>query len=173
MPRNTDPSSDRRGGRAPRILIVSAAAVLLILFAWKVTQSYKKNGMAMEDLLATAVMGMYRAAEKYEPNGVPFISYAKWWMMSALNRHVNKSSMAVSMPPLAIQGRALLRKVATTLDKSPLEVTEEDVREHHDVAQFTTSVSNTGFRFPPALFPILQCTYAYPNHQGEFALRYV
>ena len=68
-------------------------------FAIRVATRYRGSGLAMEDLVSLANIGLLRATEKFDPkHGYRFISYAVWWIKEAILKALNNETDAIRFP---------------------------------------------------------------------------
>ena len=113
-----------------------------IKIAVKIAYSYNRPRVRMDDIVAEAILGMHEAAIRYEPLGFTFPTYAAWWVKAYINNYINKNSQSVNMPAQAREGTRILKRVGALLGKSPLEVTDDDIKQHADTATFGSCVNS-------------------------------
>lgn len=71
-------------------------------FAIDVASRYKNHPVDMDDMIQQALLGVWVAAEKFDPDtGNGFLTYAKWWCMAYLQEYVAEMSGAARIPPHA------------------------------------------------------------------------
>jgi RNA polymerase primary sigma factor len=87
------------GDRDARAALVDAYQPAIAAMA----RRYRGSGIDHEDLMQEGVVGLLRAAARYDPGfGTPFWAYASWWVRQAMQQLVS----AVT-GPLALSDRAL------------------------------------------------------------------
>ena len=64
-----------------------------------VARSYTGRGLPLEDLIQSGVIGLDRAARKFDPNkGFKFSTYASWWIRQAIQRAVAADGKTIRVP---------------------------------------------------------------------------
>lgn len=90
------------GDEAALHRLVTAYLRLAISMAMK----FRRYGVPMGDLLQESVVGLMKAAEKFDPDrGVRFSTYAVWWIKASIQDHV-------------MRNWSLVRTGSTTVQKS-------------------------------------------------------
>jgi len=80
------------------------------------TRRMVRSDSAFDDTLQDAVLGLFVAARRFDPdNGASFGTYARWWVRASLGRSLSDSRM-VRVPESA---QRLLRVMATRRDECP------------------------------------------------------
>jgi RNA polymerase primary sigma factor len=80
----------------------------------RMTRRYRWSGVPVIDLFQEGVLGLLRAAERFDwTRGTPFGAYASWWVRHAMSRAVRSATSSVHMSE---SGLADLRKLATARD---------------------------------------------------------
>lgn len=70
-----------------------------IRFAIQVAKQYQGMGLELEDLIGFANVGLFEAAERFEPSkGVKFITFAVWYIRAELQKSLNDLSRTVRIP---------------------------------------------------------------------------
>ena len=89
-----DPSpSIIRDGRRAREKFVSCNLRLVIAVAKKYQNRLHKSTMTFGDILQEGVIGLQRAAEKYDPEcGYKMSTYAYWWIKQRINRALHRQA---------------------------------------------------------------------------------
>lgn len=65
-------------------------------FVVKLAKEFRNEGIPFEDLISEGNFGLMRAIEKFEPErGVPFTSYAAWWIKEFMRKAIEKRKGAV------------------------------------------------------------------------------
>ena len=81
------PRSVVRSGRRARDRFVLCNMRLVTRIARSYTRRIQGTGMTFEDILHEGVLGLQRAAEKYDPeSGYAMSTYATWWIRQAMSR---------------------------------------------------------------------------------------
>jgi RNA polymerase primary sigma factor len=99
----------RRGDMAARDAMVKAN----LRYVVSVAKQFQGRGMALEDLIGAGNRGLLMAAERFDPGcGVKFITYAVWWIRSAM-QHAYATEARLVRLPLNQMNRVLgLRRAA-------------------------------------------------------------
>jgi RNA polymerase primary sigma factor len=68
-------------------------------FAIQVAKQYQGMGLELEDLIGFANVGLFEAAERFDPTkGVKFITFAVWYIRAELQKALNDLSRVVRIP---------------------------------------------------------------------------
>ena len=68
-------------------------------FVVQVAKQYQGMGLELEDLIAFGNMGLFEAAERFDPKkGVKFITFAVWYIRAELQKSLNDLSRVVRIP---------------------------------------------------------------------------
>ena len=68
-------------------------------FVIQVAKQYQGMGVLLEDLIAFGNIGLFEAAERFDPNkGVKFITFAVWYIRAELQKALNDLSRVVRIP---------------------------------------------------------------------------
>jgi RNA polymerase sigma factor (sigma-70 family) len=68
-------------------------------FAIQVSKQYQGMGLQLEDLIGFANIGLFEAAERFNPDrGVKFITFAVWYIRAELQKALNDLSRTVRIP---------------------------------------------------------------------------
>lgn len=96
-------------------LMVVENQALVWWIARKIYDSYRLrgfNGLELEDLVQEGLLGMQRAAQKFDPSvGCPFGMYAPWWIRQAILRAIVEKARLIRLPQEMIQELGRLNKV--------------------------------------------------------------
>tara|TARA_R110000868_G_scaffold334711_1_gene595417 strand:- start:877 stop:1617 length:741 start_codon:yes stop_codon:yes gene_type:complete len=83
------------GDRRATNLLVQAN----LRFAVQVAKQYQGMGVELEDLIGFANIGLFEAAERFDPNrGVKFITFAIWYIRAELQKALNDLGRTVRIP---------------------------------------------------------------------------
>lgn len=84
-------------GLRARDELVRSNLRLVVSIAQRLVQN--AGDMELEDLLQEGVLGLQRAAEKFDPTlGYKFSTYATWWVRQAIGRGIDRDGFAVKLP---------------------------------------------------------------------------
>jgi RNA polymerase primary sigma factor len=116
-----------RGDLAAKERLINSNLRLVIKFA----RRYQGHGLTMGDLVQEAMLGLIRAAEKFDwRRGYKFSTYAVLWIKQSIQRGLDNTGRAVRIPAhIAQRERTVNRTTAeltTELDREP---TDEEVAE--------------------------------------------
>jgi RNA polymerase primary sigma factor len=76
-----------------------------------VAKQYPQCGIDWDDLLQEGVVGLIRAADKFEPErGYKFSTYAYWWIMQAITRAIATKRSLIAIPVHLGQGMRRYRR---------------------------------------------------------------
>jgi RNA polymerase sigma factor (sigma-70 family) len=76
----------------------------------RMTRRYRWSGVPVIDLFQEGVLGLLRAAERFDwTRGTPFGAYASWWIRHAMSRAAGDAMMSVRLPESL---RSSLRRLA-------------------------------------------------------------
>lgn len=66
-------------------------------FVISVAKEYRNHGVSLNDLIQAGNMGLYHAAQKFDPTmGVRFISYAVFWVVQQIRKEIDIFKDAIS-----------------------------------------------------------------------------
>jgi RNA polymerase sigma factor (sigma-70 family) len=89
------PSDVKKAGIAAKKKIISSNLRLVIFMAKK----FSGRGVDIEDLISEGIIGLNRAAEKFDPSkGFRFSTYSCWWIKQSMNRAIANSSRTIRIP---------------------------------------------------------------------------
>jgi RNA polymerase primary sigma factor len=117
-----------RGDLEAKERLINSNLRLVVKFALR----YAGHGLSREDLVQEAMLGLIRAAEKFDwRRGYKFSTYAVLWIKQAVQRGLDNTGRGVRIPAhIAQRERNVARAEAdlrATLDREP---TDEEVAEH-------------------------------------------
>jgi RNA polymerase primary sigma factor len=114
---------------------------------------YQGLGLSMQDLVQEAMLGLIRAAEKFDwRRGYKFSTYATLWIRQAIQRGLDNTGRAVRLPAHIAQRQRSVNRIAAELtgrlDREPsdAEIAAEaklpvdEVTAMRDLARVTTSL---------------------------------
>ena len=90
---------------------------------------YQGFGLSMQDLVQEAMLGLIRAAEKFDwRRGYKFSTYATLWIRQAIQRGLDNTGRAIRVPAHIAQRQRTVHRVTTELtSKLDREPTDEEV----------------------------------------------
>ena len=122
----------------------------------KFARRYQGHGLDIGDLVQEAMLGLIRAAEKFDwRRGYKFSTYAVLWIKQSIQRGLDNTGRPVRIPAHIAQRERTVNRVtselATKLDREPTdeEVAEEtklpldEVMAIRDLTRVTTSLDQT------------------------------
>ncbi len=138
-----------RGDLEAKELLINSNLRLVVRFATR----YQGHGLSLNDLVQEAMIGLIRAAEKFDwRRGYKFSTYAVLWIKQSMQRGLDNSGRAVRIPAHIAQRERTVNRVAnelsTELNREPTEeeIAEraklpiEDVMAVQDLARVTSSL---------------------------------
>jgi RNA polymerase primary sigma factor len=113
------------GDRAARDRMVTANLRLVVSIARK----YRSEELALLDRIQEGVLGLMRAAEKYDwRRGFKFSTYATWWIREAIERGIQNKARTIRVPVHVIERERKIaktqRRLADELGRDP---TDEEI----------------------------------------------
>jgi RNA polymerase primary sigma factor len=101
----------RRGEQAREQLIT---ANLLLVLAW--ARRYQTSSFDLSDLFQEGVMGVMKAAERFDPElEFKFSTYATWWIRQSITRAIADKERLVRLPVHRIESIRKLRRAVRLL----------------------------------------------------------
>jgi RNA polymerase primary sigma factor len=101
-----------RGDLAAKEKLINSNLRLAIKFA----RRYEGHGMSLQDLVQEAMLGLIRAAEKFDwRRGYKFSTYAVLWIKQAMQRGLDNSGRTVRIPAHIAQRERTVNRVSTEL----------------------------------------------------------
>jgi len=141
-----------RGDQDAKDRMVSSNLRLVVSIA----KHYQGQRISLLDLIQDGVLGLIRAAEKFDyRRGYKFSTYATWWIRQAIERGIANKSRTIRVPVHILQReRKIIRaeqSLAAELGHQPsdeevareAELPLEQVRDVRDAARAVTSLDRT------------------------------
>jgi RNA polymerase primary sigma factor len=102
-----------RGDAQAKELMINSNLRLVISIAKK----YQGQGLPLFDLVQEGVIGLNRAAEKFDwRRGFKFSTYATWWIRQACQRGVSGQSATIRIPTHVNERRAKIARARRSLE---------------------------------------------------------
>src|SRR5688572_9642884 len=140
------------GDLAAKEKLINSNLRLVIKFA----RRYQGHGLPMGDLVQEAMLGLIRAAEKFDwRRGYKFSTYAVLWIKQSIQRGLDNTGRPVRIPAHIAQRERTVNRItselATRLDRAPTdeevaketEIPVEEVMAIRDLTRVTTSLDQT------------------------------
>ena len=97
---------------------VGALALRNTRLALSIARRYEHRGLPLADLIQEGILGLLKAARRFEPRrGLRFSTSATWWIRQAVLRALDEKSRLVRIPGRALEALGRVRAARTVLEQ--------------------------------------------------------
>jgi len=103
-------------------------------FVIHIGKSYQFRGLEFNDIISEGVVGLRKAAIRYEPRGdVRFTTYAAWWIKQCITRAIYNKAQTIRIPIHKIQKISSIQNAKRILAQNGEEPSNENVADLLDL----------------------------------------